>query len=196
LKDAKRLVEKAKFEPITLNFTKVGPFSEMKLKLYCDASFNNQDDKLKSTEGRVLLLESQTSKKFNLFSWKTKKISRICRSVKAAETRAMENGLDEAIHFARMISEIYEGKVNLKTPKQIKVEAVMDNKSLWENLHNTRQCEEKLLRNSIALIKEMMDRNEVKKVEWVDTTRMLADTLTKKSGHGSWVKKVISYNHL
>ena len=53
--------------------------------------------------------------------------------MKAAETRAMENGLDEAIHFARMIWEIYEGKVNLKAPGQIEVEAVTDNKSLWKN---------------------------------------------------------------
>ena len=81
LKDAKRLVEKAKFEPITLKFTRVGPFDKMRLKLYCDASFNNQDNKLRSTEGRVLLLENQMSNKVNLFSWKTKKITRICRSV-------------------------------------------------------------------------------------------------------------------
>ena len=108
----------------------------------------------------------------------------------------MENGLDEAIHFARMISEIYEGKVDLKSPAQIEVEAATDNKSLWENLHNTRQCEEKLLQNSIALIKEMLDRSEVKKVDWVETNEMLADSLTKRSGLGSWVKKVITYNHL
>ena len=50
----------------------------------------------------------------NLFSWKTKKISRICRSVKGAETRALENGLDDAIHFARMVREIYDGHINLK----------------------------------------------------------------------------------
>ena len=127
-----------------------------------------------------MLLENQMSNKVNLFSWKTKKITRICRSVKAAETRALENGLDEAIHFARMISEIYLGHVSLKDPAQIDIEAITDNKSLWENLHNSRQCEEKLLRNSIALIKEMMDRSEVRKVEWIDTNGVLADSLTKK----------------
>ena len=74
-----------------------------------------------------------------MFSWKTKRISRICRSVKGAETRALENGLDEAVHYARMIREIYDGGVDLKNPKQIKVEAVTDNKGLWENLNNTRQ---------------------------------------------------------
>ena len=138
LKDARRLVAKAKLDPVALNFTKLGNKRDMKIKLYCDASFSNQEDKIKSTEGRVLLLENKQSSKANIFCWKTKKISRVCRSVKAAETRSLEDGLDEAIHYARMTREIFDGFVDLKNPTQIEVEAVTDNKSLWENLHNTR----------------------------------------------------------
>ena len=196
LKDAQRLVEKAKYEPITLTFRKLGPIEHMSIKTYCDASFNNQDEKIRSTEGRVLLLENKESKNVNIFSWKTKKITRICRSVKGAETRALENGLDESIHFARMIQEIYSGKVNLKAPQQIPVRAATDNKSLWENLNNTRPCDEKLLRNSIALVKEMVEKSEVQEVDWVATTDMLADTLTKKGGNAGWIKSVIETNKL
>ena len=86
-------------------------------------------------------MEDKASTRANIFSWKTKKITRVCRSVKAAETRALENGLDEAVHFARMVSEIYDGDVNLKDAKQIEVAALTDNKGLWENLNNTRQCD-------------------------------------------------------
>ena len=124
----------------------------------------------------------------------TKKISRVCRSVKGAETRSLEDGLDEAIHFARMTREIYDGVVNLKEPKQIEVEALTDNQGLWENLNNTRQCDEKMLRNSIALIKEMIDKHEVSSVDWVETDNMLADILTKRGGNGLWIKNVISKN--
>ena len=106
----------------------------------------------------------------------------------------MESGLDEAVHYARMVEEIYSGKVDLKHPKQIDVKALTDNKGLWENLHNTRPCEEKLLRNSVALMKEMMDNSEVKEVRWVETSKMLADILTKKAGGGHWIKNVISRN--
>ena len=112
--------------------------------------------------------------------------------VKGAETRALENGLDEAVHYARMVREIYSGTTNLKKPEQIDVQAKTDNKSLWESLHNTRQCEEKLLRNSIALMKEMMDNSEVKSIDWVATNGMLADTLTKRGGSSSWIRDVIS----
>ena len=196
LKDAKRLVEKAKLEPVTLTFTRLGPMEELRIKIYTNASFNNQDRKLKSTEGRVLVLENSRSSKCNVFSWKTKRIARICRSVKAAETRALESGLDEAVHYARMVHEIYEGEVNLKHPKQIEVTALTDNKGLWENLNNTRQCEEKLLRNSVALIKQMVESKEVSRIDWVETSEMLADTLTKRGGNGRWLNNVISNNVL
>ena len=172
----------------------MGAHENLEIKVYTDASFNNQDDKVRSTEGRVILLGNKNSRNVNAFSWKTKKISRVCRSVKAAETRALESGLDEAVHFARIVKEVYDGKIDLKHPKQIAVKALTDNKGLWENLHNTRQCEEKLLRNSVALMKEMMENKEVNEEEWVETANMLADVLTKKSGVGKWIKNVISKN--
>ena len=106
----------------------------------------------------------------------------------------MENGLDDAIHFARMVKEIYDGFVDLKEPKQVDVEAMTDNRGLWENLHNTRQCDEKMLRNSIALMKEMLDKKEVKSVKWVETAHMLADTLNKKAGNSSSIKEILSRN--
>ena len=196
MKDARRLVEKAKANPVTVNFTQVGPQKDLKIRLFTDASFNNQDGKLRSTEGRVLLLENKQTNKTNLFSWKTKKISRICRSVKAAETRSLEDGLDEAVHYARMVTEIYSGKIDLKNPEQISVEAKTDNKGLWDNLNNSRQCDEKLLRNSVALIKEMVEKGEVLSIDWVDTKNMLADTLTKRGGDGSWIKNVLSNNYV
>ena len=43
-------------------------------------------------------------------------------------------------------------------------------------------------------MKEMMDNSEVKEVKWVETSKMLADILTKKAGGGDWIKNVISRN--
>jgi hypothetical protein len=194
VKDACRLVEKAKKYPIALNFSRLGKRENLRIKLYTDASFNNQENKVRSTEGRVLILENETSTRASIFSWKTKKITRVCRSVKAAETRALENGLDEAVHFARIVNEIFTGAVDLKNPKQVDVTALTDNKGLWENLHNTRQCDEKLLRNSIALIKEMLENSEVNSITWVETGDMLADCLTKKGGNSQWIHNILTKN--
>ena len=84
----------------------------------------------------------------------------------------------------------------MRNPKQIEVVALTDNKGLWENLYNTRQCEEKMLRNSVALMKEMLDKNEVKSVKWVETGDMLADILTKKNGNSFWIQDIIKRNDL
>ena len=40
----------------------------------------------------------------------------------------------------------------------------------------------------------MLARREVSTVDWVATSNMLADVLTKKGGDGSWIKDVLSHN--
>ena len=46
------------------------------------------------------------------------------------------------------------------------------------------------------MIKEMIEHSEVKQVDWVETSEMLADTLTKKGGNVKWIKEVITQNIL
>ena len=132
----------------------------------------------------------------NVASWKTKKIARVCRSVKGAETRALEEALDTGVHTARLIHEIYTGKIDIKNPEQIPVEAYTDSKSVWENLHNSRQCEERLLRNSIAGMKEMMELKMVRSVDWVPTDKQLADCLTKRGKKANDLIEVSMTNKL
>jgi hypothetical protein len=196
LKAVNRIVKKAKCCKNVLRFSKLGDLSDISVKVYADASYGNQSDKVRSTAGRVVLLENKKTGKVNVASWKTKKIGRVCRSVKSAETRALEEAIDDGVNIARLISEVYTGGVNLKDPKQIPVEALTDNKSLWESLHNTRQCEEKLLRNSIAGIKELMELKMVEDVEWVPTLQQLADCMTKAGKNSDWLLKVASNNRL
>ena len=117
-------------------------------------SFCYQEGSIRSTAGGVILLQTLMTNMSKIVSWNTKKFNRVCRSMKTAETRAMDDSIDEGIHTARIIKEIYEGSVNLRYPEKNLVSAKTDSKSLWENVHNSRQCEERLLRNTIALLKE------------------------------------------
>ena len=76
--------------------------------------------------------------------------------------------------------------------------AKTDSKSLWENLHNTRQCEEKLLRNTIASMKELLQLGMVSSVDWVSTDNQLADCMTKKGTFkkADWLLSVARTNKL
>ena len=170
--------------------------SDLSVRVYADASFGNQADKVRSTAGRVILIENKKTGLLSVVSWKTKKIGRVCRSVKSAETRALEEALDDGVNIARLVAEIYNGKINLKEPAQLPVEAFTDSKSLWESLHNTRQCEEKILRNSIAGMKELFDLKMVKDVNWVPTQKQLADCMTKQGKNAGWLLSVGSRNTL
>ena len=196
IKTVNNIVSKAKSKKDVIRFCKIGDISELVVKVYTDASFCNQDDKLRSTAGRVIFVENIYTEKVNLISWKTKKITRVCRSVKSAETRALEDGIGDAVNTARIIQEVYKGDINLKDPEQLPVIALVDNKSLWENLHNTRQCEEKMLRNTIASIKELIDMGMLSKVNWVPTNLQLADCLTKQGNFktGERLLKIASGN--
>ena len=196
LKAVNKVIKKAKSSRNILKFTRLGDFADLSVKVFADASYGNQNDKVRSTAGRVILIENNKTGKVSLVSWKTKKIGRVCRSVKSAETRALEEAVDDGINIARVISEVYKGNINLKEPEQIPVIAFTDSKSLWESLHNTRQCEEKLLRNSIAAMKELIALNMMDDVLWVPTQKQLADCMTKHANNSDWLLKVARNNIL
>jgi hypothetical protein len=108
----------------------------------------------------------------------------------------LEEAIDDGVNVARLLVEVYTGLVNLKDLKQIPVEALTDSKSVWESLHNTRQCEEKLLSNSIAGMKELIEQKMVKDVSWVPTLQQLTYCITKGGKNSDWLLRVASKNRL
>ena len=60
------------------------------------------------------------------------------------------------------------------------VSALIDNKSLFDNIFSTKQVQEKRLRINIAEIRRMKDQMEISSIKWVDTRQQLADVLTKR----------------
>ena len=81
--------------------------------------------------------------------------------------------------------EVYRGQIDLKSPAQLPVFAFIDSKSLWESLYSSKQCEEKLLCNSIAGMKELIQLRMVNDVSWVPTDKQLADCMTKRGKNAS-----------
>ena len=108
------LLTKAQTTRNILKFRRLGNISNLVVKVFADASYCNQDSRTRSTAGRVVLIENKVKGLVNVVSWKTKKIARVCRSVKGAETRALEDALDDGVNTARLIDEIYTRKIDLK----------------------------------------------------------------------------------
>ena len=51
VKEMNIIVKKAKSKNEVLNFTKLGDISDLVVRVYTDASYNNQDGQMRSTEG-------------------------------------------------------------------------------------------------------------------------------------------------
>ena len=109
---------------------------------------------------------------------------------------ALQDGLDDGINASRVIMEIYNGTIDLRNLCQLPVVAFTDSKSLWESIHSTRQCEEKLLRNSIAGMKELIQHGQVSNICWVPTDKQIADFMTKKGKRGDILLELAGSNYL
>ena len=139
------MLKKAQLERnVTLKFTNLGKLNELKIVAYTDSSYRNAENKEKSVGGRLIVLANKKGE-CNPIAWKSKTLQQVCKSVKSAETRSLERGLEDAIYLARMIREVYTGKVS---EDQIPVEAKIDSKTLHDSLNSTKQVNEKTIRRA------------------------------------------------
>ena len=78
------------------------------------------------------------------------------------------------------------------SPENIEIKCFIDNKSLFDNLHSsTNVKEEKRLVLDIALLKEMMQKEEITSVELVESKDQLADCLTKQGASSERLRSVL-----
>ena len=76
----------------------------MKVIAYTDSSYRNAENKEKSVGGRFIGLVNEKGACAPLL-WKSKTIQQVCKSVKTAETRSLERGVEDGIYLARIIKE-------------------------------------------------------------------------------------------
>ena len=74
---------------------------------------------------------------------------------------------------------------------KLQLEALVDNRSVEVNLISTSSVDDKRLRRDLNMIEEMIDREEVDSIQWVDGKQQLADALTKKGVNAMKLLSVI-----
>ena len=121
-------------------------------------------------------------------AWKSKTIQQVCISVKSAETRSLERGMEDAIYLARMIKEIYTGKVS---ESQIPVEFKIDSKTLLDSLHSSKQVDEKTIRHLVAWMKQQLECKLITSIDWVRSENQIADVFTKKNANTDSILSVM-----
>ena len=169
----------------SIKFPDLGNLQNSELVVYTDASHGNLPDGVGSTGGFIVFLKGENDRCCPLY-WESKRIRRVVRSTIAAETLAATEGIDMAIYLSNILSQIiYNGK-----PNCIPVTLYVDNKSLFENVHSTKNVSEKRLRIDIAVMKELVDEKKLK-IKWVESKNQIADVLTKKGVNGCKILNVL-----
>ena len=173
---------------MTLKFSSLGNIKDLKVIVYTDSSYRNAENKVKSVGGRLIVLANKSGECSPLV-WKSKTIQQVCKSVKTAETRSLERGLEDGIYLARMIAEIYSGDVS---EKQIPVSVRIDSRTLLDSINSTKQVDEKTIRHLISWIKQQKEEvKTIEQIDWVSSEKQLADVFTKKDAKTGPILSVV-----
>ena len=189
---ANKVLQKIKCNPLAICFPCLDSLEECTITCYSDASLGNLQSG-QSSGGYVLFLSGENGKTCPL-GWRSKTLRRVVRSTIAAETSAMIDALDAAYFLSQVICEmIYPPR---EPRKNIKIIAFTDNESLYRNAYSTTMAEERRLRVDIAIIKEMILREELSSLKWIPASSQLADSLTKNGADPAKLTAVLETGHL
>ena len=172
---------KAKQENVKIKYSHLGDFKDFQIEVLADASFGNveQENATKSVMGLVILLKGK-GESVNPLHWKSKVIDKVAEDIKSAETLALETAVDDAIHLADMINEIYNNTVDSPKERKIPLTINDDSKSLIDSLYSTKKVKRKTMRVVISSLQQHMRTGRIKNIQHVSSKQQLADIFMKK----------------
>ena len=186
LRRAMRLVEKVRHEEATVFLPALEDIEGWKLVLYTDASLGSLSGGTGSSAGYVLFVTDGSGHRSVCLAWGSSKIKRVVAATLSAEILAMQKGLEETVHVREMCKDML-GKDFAGMPLVV----LTDNQSAVESIYNDTMVTEKRLLRDLAVIKEMVERKEIRRVAWVPAEEMLADALTKYGVDGKSLLKCV-----
>ena len=152
-----------------------GPIENFKIVCYNDSSLGNLKDG-GSQSGFKIYLVSENNISSPIMQ-KSKKLCGVVKSAIAAETLIQVKAIDACFWLAKLLSEMLYCKPN--DDRNIKIECYTDNYQLHDSVCSIRHIQDKRLRTEIALLREMINKKEITKINWIENKYQIADCLTK-----------------
>ncbi|CAE6924520.1 GIP [Symbiodinium sp. CCMP2592] len=168
---------------------------------FSDAAYGVRPDG-SSQGGFMILLTHKKAMRgeptdYNIMSWRSFKLPRVCRSSLSAEAQACSAAVDEMMLLRTMISLMLDPRQDPKDPATAKwvgeAAIVVDAKALYDALKRPgfNSQHDKRTGIEIICIQEELERQGAT-VRWVSSEVMLADGLTKIGARQSMVDKLAS----
>ena len=177
-KSCNKTIKKVKQQPVELKFKKLGKLDQLHLEIFSDASLGNVEEGglTKSAMGYIICLANDNLD-INPLLWKSCVIEKVAEDIKTAETLALEQTLDDAIHLSNLITEVYTGN---PTENSIPIIANVDSKSLLESIYSTKKVKRKTMRVVVSSIQQHLQSKILTEINHVKSKDNLADVFTKK----------------
>jgi hypothetical protein len=169
-------------------FRKVGDKHDLVVYGLADGSYKLGDS---SIGGDLVVLGHRSSLVGVPIYWKSKTLKTVCTSAKAAETCSMSRLLDDVQFFQIQLHQLL---FNKDVSKQIPIKIFSDSKPLLESIGSIHQVDEKLLRNNIQIMKNVLYDGIVFSFSWLESGEMLADVFTKEVLYNDDLVQLIKNN--
>ena len=174
IKQINRTIKKAKREKSQIYIPDLGNTELLQIIAYSDASFANLSNG--GSQGGYVIFLQGVNKQYMPIVWQSKRIKRIVKSTLAAETLAMVDLAEACIYYRKLIIDLLQLE---DSPKNIKIFCKTDNSCLFDAVHSTTQILDKRLRIEMAILRQMLDREEIAEISWIPANNQIADALTK-----------------
>ena len=175
MKHINRTIKKAKKEKSQIHIPNLGNPKDFQIVAYSDASFANLMDG-GSQGGYIIFLVGENSKYIPV-AWQSKRIKRVVKSTLAAETLALVDLAEACLFFRKLLLELLQLE---DYPTNLRIFCKTDNSCLYDAVHSSTQILDKRLRIEMAILRELVDKDEITEISWIPTERQIADALTKK----------------
>ena len=185
IRRANKLILKVQAELVAVCIQNVGDISLSSLYVYSDASFANLTG-CGSQGGFIIFLVGKNGNASPLV-WTSRKLKRVVKSPKAAETLALQDAAEHAFVLKSLLLEIY----GLEEDK-IPIVCVVDNESLFSSINSTNTIEDKRLYIDICCLRNMLSSKEITEVKLTSSEEQLADCLTKSTASAELLRRIIA----
>ena len=110
------------------------------------------------------------------------------QSKRIREVLALADGVDSGIFLAALFAELTTGKAK---PELLLISCTTDTYSLYDAVKSTKFVADKRLLLEISHIKELIQRRQIKQLQWLAARDQLEDCLTKKGASSFGLLKAI-----
>ena len=158
LKTANKYIRKLESLEVVLKFPNLGNLENVRIMCFSVASFAN----LKSgfSQGGFVIFLCGSGKDAPI-AWKLNKLKRVVKSKLSAETLALEEALESSFIIKSLLCELLNKDMKSDL---FPVYCSTDNKSLVCTINSTKTLTEKGLKVDVCIVREMIEKQEVKGV--------------------------------